>query len=610
MNKQNQKRIKLLLGVSVWLLVSTCCVSDPLDDWEEAAGGIAANGGGGGGSSSADSSGNLLDFDISLSDADSDFTDAGETIITDSGDESYDDFIENSSFTTKVTLSYSGTSVSVNGAVEGISVSSTGAHVTVTSTLKKVEYELSGTATDGSFKVYSDSKFKLTLNGVNLTNPKGAAVNIQSGKRVFVVSTGGTENSLTDGTSYTLTENEDMKGCFFSEGQLIFSGSGQLNVAGNYKHAICSDDYVRFRQGSRVTVAKAVKDGIHTNDAVIIGGGRLKISATDDGIQCEEGDITVTGGKTTVFTTGNASYADNDISSSSGLNGGANLLISGGIVEVKSTGSAGKGMNIDGDITIADATVKVITTGKQYVYGRLYSSAKGIKGKANVTINSGTVWVKTPGGEGSEGIESKNILTINGGDVAVCAYDDALNASKNITINGGNVYCYSSGNDGIDSNGTLTVTGGVVIASGTTSPEEGFDCDQNTFKITGGILVGTGGSTSTPTSNACTQRSLIYGTTGTSGQLISIVSSDGKTNLLTYRIPRTYSQMTFVFSSPQLASGSYAIYKGGSVSGGTSFYGLSTGGTYSGGTQAATFTASSMVTTTGTTSGGGMGGRW
>ena len=79
--------------------------------------------------------------------------------------------------------------------------------------------------------------------------------------------------------------------------------------------------------------------------------------------------------------------------------------------------------------------------------------------------------------------------------IAALCYDDCMNASNSIVINGGSIYCYSSGNDGIDSNGTLTITGGVVIASGTTSPEDGFDCDQNTFKITGGIVLGIGRGT-------------------------------------------------------------------------------------------------------------------
>ena len=67
--------------------------------------------------------------------------------------------------------------------------------------------------------------------------------------------------------------------------------------------------------------------------------------------------------------------------------------------------------------------------------------------------------VKATGGEGSEGIESKSVLTVNEGTVAVLCYDDCMNASNSIVLNGGNIYCYSSGNDGIDSNGTLTITG-------------------------------------------------------------------------------------------------------------------------------------------------------
>ena len=110
------------------------------------------------------------------------------------------------------------------------------------STVKGIEYVLKGATTDGSFKVYSEKKFKLSLSGTSIHNPVGAAINIQSSKRVFVVCAEGTTNTLTDGTSYTLTDGEDMKSCFFSEGQLIFSGSGSLSVTGNYKHAIVSDN--------------------------------------------------------------------------------------------------------------------------------------------------------------------------------------------------------------------------------------------------------------------------------------------------------------------------------------------------------------------------------
>lgn len=625
------KRIQKIGIYAVCFCLCVACSADsPFDDWGE----NGTNGGTnpGGSSGSSDASGTLLDFDVSWEDmADNSYVEIAETIITDKNDDEYDDFIENSSFASSIQIAYANGSATVAGSVSGVTVTTNGAHVTVNASVAGVEYVLSGSTSNGSFKVYSDKKFKLTLAGVSLTNDSGAAINIQSGKRVFVEVKTETENYLADASSYSTVTGEDEKGCFFSEGQLIFSGTGALTVTGNYKHGICSDDYVRLRSGSNITVASAVKDGIHTNDKIIIGGGILKVKASGDGLDCEKGfidirgglikadisgdaskavkaetDITLSGGQLILLTSGSAVYEGNDLSSAAGIKCDGNLVMNGTTLSVKSTGAAGKGINCDGTLSIDNSTVKIITTGKQYVYNRLDSSAKGIKADGNLTINSGTIWVKTPGGEGSEGIESKSTLTVNGGDVSVYSYDDCMNASKSIVINGGNIYCYSSGNDGVDSNGTLTITGGTIVSIGTTSPEEGFDCDQNTFKITGGTILGIGGGTSTPTSSVCTQRTVIYGGSGSKGTLFSIQGSD---QVMSYTIPRAYSQMTLLFSSSKLVSGTtYTIYTGGSVTGGTEFYGLTVGGIYTAGSQVATFTPSSMVTSVGNVSSGGPGG--
>ena len=540
-----------------------------------------------------------------------------------------------------VNITFSNGQTTVNNPFDGkgVAVSVNGQNVTINATLPSTEinYVLSGNTDNGFVKIYSDYRFGLILNNVSIQNPSGAAVNIQSGKRVSVTLADKTSNRLIDGATYQMTSGEDMKATFFSEGQLIFNGSGSLQVHGNYKHAICSDDFIQINNGN-ITVNNATSDGIHCNEYFLMNGGALDINAQSDGIDCEEGYVTVLGGTIRINNsgqggkgiksagnmalaggdinltiTGNAYYdsASADIKSPSGIKCNGNMTISGNCaLTVNSTGSAGKGISVDGTLTFNGGTTTINTSGAIYRYStRIDSSAKAVKSQGNMTIDAGVINIKTSK-DGAEGLESKNTLTINGGKIEVEAYDDAINASKNITINGGEVYCYSTGNDGIDSNGTLTITGGVIISSGTNNPECGFDCDNSTFKITGGTAIGVGGSTSTPTSSVCTQRVLVWGSSGfTAGQLISIKSSNNS-EVLTFKLPRAYSSnMTLVFTSPSLQSGtSYTIYKGGSVSGGSDFHGLYTGAASSGGTSAATFTTSSMVTSVGNTQGGGPGG--
>ena len=86
------------------------------------------------------------------------------------------DILNPADITTQVLISYNGNSISTTNplAGNGVSISNTGGNVVVTSTVAGVEYILSGTTSNGSFKIYSDFEFLIFLSIVSDT-PDNAA---------------------------------------------------------------------------------------------------------------------------------------------------------------------------------------------------------------------------------------------------------------------------------------------------------------------------------------------------------------------------------------------------------------------------------------------------
>lgn len=554
----------------------------------------------------------LTSFDIAI---DSTALSEDETIpSTETDDNNYEDYIENNTFNKEVNITFNGTSATSTPDVSGVTVTTSGADVIVNSTVKNICYIVTGSTSDGFLKIYSDKKFALKLNGVSIKNPDGAPLNIQSKKRGYIVLADNTTNTLTDGTKYAdATDDEDMKATLFSEGKLLFSGKGKLNVYANCKAGIRSDDYVFFRPGNNIYVKATAGNGIKANDAIYIKGGVINVetSATAAKALSSDGIVQIDGGRTTAITTGGGELDEDgtDVSGSAGVKADSTFTMNGGSLLCKSTGAGGKGISTDQTLTVNSGTIRIITTGKQYVYNSLDTSPKGMKSDGAMYIHGGDIMVRCTGGEGSEGIESKSTMDITGGTVRAYCYDDALNSSAAMTISGGFVFGMGTGNDGIDSNATLTVTGGVVIACGTTVPEGGFDCDENTFTVTGGTLIGIGGTTSTPTQSVTIQPVAIVGGSAISkGAFITLADSNGN-NIFAFKVPMDYTNQgyTLLVSSPQMTKGSsYVIGYGGTVTGGTDQCGYVTGATVTDSNTLASLTLSSVITTYNYS--GGMGG--
>jgi len=422
-----------------------------------------------------------------------------------------------------------------------------------------------------------------------------------------------------NGGSVCMTVNGvQSKGLKSGGNMAVNGGTLEFNLAG----AMVLETVGTYVDPSYCTAMKCDAD-------ITIAAGSITITHTGTagkGISAD-GSIVITGGTLDIVTTGGCSdkFTNDegvlDVAAADCLKADGNLTILGGTITALSTGSAGDAISCEGVAVIGTAgvsgtpAINAATRGAKVLLSGTgmeadYANPKAFKAVGNLTFNNG-VFTATTKNDGGEGLESKANLVINGGTIEITAYDDCINASSSITINGGMIYCYSTGNDGIDSNGPIRITGGTIVSSGTTAPEEGFDCDQYNFAITGGILVGTGGGTSTPTAASCTQRSVKLTCAGTSGVVLQVKSASGDN--LVYKIPRTYSGgggppgggggppggggMVMLFSNPSLASGiTYTIVSGATVTGGTEFHGLYTGATVTGGTTKKTFTATSMVT--------------
>ena len=380
-----------------------------------------------------------------------------------------EDLIANTVFTQMVGVVFSTDgNATVTGTNDDFTASVNGNGVTIVySGEEHVMYELSGTTNNGFFKLYSASKQGITLKNASITNPNGAAINVQGptaepskGKRTFIVLDG--ENSLADGNSYTDTPaEEDEKAALFGEGQFIFSGTGSLAVTATGKSGIVSDDYIHLINGT-VTV--------NVSSSVSISG--------DDTLKpaCVKGKdyFKMTGGTLNLINTGTGGK---------GISSNGNGYFYGGMVTITVTGSnfgssGGSGAFPGGGGNSDSNGV----------------SAKGIKCDGNLVFKGSKVVVNS---NAHEGIEAKGTLSISGGEVySHSQSDDAINSGSNLTISGGLVCAYSQGNDGLDANGNCYIKGGVVYAIGSNTPEVAVDANsEGGYKLylTGGTLVAIGG---------------------------------------------------------------------------------------------------------------------
>lgn len=283
------------------------------------------------------------------------------------------------------------------------------------------DYIVSGTLDNGCINVNTDDRVKLRLSGVKITSSGAACIYIENADKAYITAEDETQN-------YLICENFD-KGTVYSKDNLEIKGSGALDITSDAGHGIKASDNLTIENGNITVNAK--KDAIHVNDTFKINGGTLTTVSEGDGL-VSESIVIINDGSLNIKTTGepvqNESAQSDENSfrgpgsekasvefetSSKGIKADWLLEIHGGKININSSDHA---VHCADEIAIDGGSIKINSE-----YG------KGISAHGNLTIDGADTEIDIT--KSTEGLESKNILTVNDGTVKIVSSDDGINAT-------------------------------------------------------------------------------------------------------------------------------------------------------------------------------------
>lgn len=247
-----------------------------------------------------------------------------------------------------------------------------------------------------------------------------------------------------------------------------------------------------------------------------------------------DGSISISGGELNLTSTG---------SGGKGIKCDDTLIISDGTVTVKTTGGlyynngTTENTNYTGDTDRISSSY--YSSPKGIKAGTKTENGNNTTYSGDLQITGGTVNVTTTGNNG-EGIESKNTLTISGGTVTVNSQDDGINSARAMYLKGGTITVVAKNNDAIDANANMYISGGTIIACGAQGAECGLDAAEGYhLYITGGNVLAIAANNNSVTSTSGSQCVVSASGSVSANNTVSVKS--GSTTLVSFTVPSGYT---------------------------------------------------------------------
>lgn len=352
------------------------------------------------------------------------------------------------------------------------------------------DFTLNGSLKDGNITISTKEKVKLRLNGVEITSKSNPCIFVEEADKAYITLSENTENIL-------IAENSE-DGAIYSKENLEIKGDGSLEIKSSKGHGLKASDNLNIENGT-VNI-NAASDGIHINDTFKMTGGTINIEAIGDGIDCES-IVNISGGVINVETNGTpvetteTTQDKTDTKNTTNTTDSADKTVEThrrGMWEEKTDvefEKSTKGINAEwmmvisgGEINVDSASHAIHCQDEIEINGGKFSLSskydKGISAHGNFTIDGVDTVINVT--KSTEGLESKNVLTINDGTINVVSTDDAINATggnSGMMMPGGNFGGNGEGRDrvkpeGIE-NGQIVQTDGQPIENSKQQTEWG-----------------------------------------------------------------------------------------------------------------------------------------